>query len=561
MSVRMGPQWLAIAALGAACSLLLTGFVFGVDNNAFHLPIVASLYDEPQFHDDAFIQSLRYFASGLWLLLRGSAKLVDPYWLFLCLSYLSRLLTFIGFLLCASLLGVQGMRRCIAFTAVICIAALLQGEAAAGDGGLFLNYFTHSEVANGTILIAIYFALRARMDLALVFLGITFFINVFMAFWLCAPLAAVAVTCLAQGTLDVRRLLRQVLVGGAVFAVCAIPVLYNIVSNPDFGTPLTFDYTAFTKFHYPYHFLPGYTPAREYVELACVAALGMVSLIELGAAAAPLRVIFMVMVGTYLLGVIAPVLISSPPPLLLNLSLLRSGVLLYLLAALAAAAVAVNWLWSEDRVIARLLAPLLIVALGISKQLVPAAIILILLKWAFDTRAWSPPRLRLDWAAWAVLALVVWPRDFARAWHENAHDSDFAAQLSQIGDWAREHTAPDAVFLMPTEWQRKGVTRHAAPYVVVDRDIVNAQGAFVYHAHRRLRGSFKEGAAMLWTPSFYNEWRHDVDATLRLSGLDQKLAYAKRNGIGYVLASCIEAGYAGYTPLMRTADVCVFAPK
>ncbi|MFM9587733.1 hypothetical protein, partial [Streptomyces caniscabiei] len=77
---------------------------------------------------------------------------------------------------------------------------------AAGDGGLFVNYFTHSEIANGTILLAFYFAMRARLDLALAMLGATFFINVFMAAWICAPLAAIAATHLGTPAGEPRRL-------------------------------------------------------------------------------------------------------------------------------------------------------------------------------------------------------------------------------------------------------------------------------------------------------------------------------------------------------------------
>ena len=70
---------LAIAAVGALLSFCVTGHLFGVSNNIFHLPIVASLFDEPQYGKDAFIQSLRYFAAGPWQLLQGSEKIVDPY--------------------------------------------------------------------------------------------------------------------------------------------------------------------------------------------------------------------------------------------------------------------------------------------------------------------------------------------------------------------------------------------------------------------------------------------------------------------------------------------------
>ena len=91
-------ETLLVAAIAAALSLLHKGFVFGVENNLFHLPIVAGLYDEPQFHDDAFIQSLRYFSSGIWLLLENSEKhFGQTQLLFFVLTYLSRWLCFVGF--------------------------------------------------------------------------------------------------------------------------------------------------------------------------------------------------------------------------------------------------------------------------------------------------------------------------------------------------------------------------------------------------------------------------------------------------------------------------------
>jgi hypothetical protein len=56
--------------VGAACSRSYTGFDFGVDKYAYDLPMVAWLFDEPQFASDTLMQSPRHLASGV---LRGSA--------------------------------------------------------------------------------------------------------------------------------------------------------------------------------------------------------------------------------------------------------------------------------------------------------------------------------------------------------------------------------------------------------------------------------------------------------------------------------------------------------
>jgi hypothetical protein len=548
---------LAVASVGAAFSLLFTGFVFGIDNNVFHLPIVASLYDEPQFQHDTFIQSLRYFSSGIWLILGGTARWIDPYALFLGLAFVSRLLAFVGFLLCATLLGVRGMRPACVFAVLICFASLLQGEAAAGDGGLFLNYFTHSEMANGTTLIAIYYVLRARPAAAVVWVGITFFINIFMAAWLLVPFAALAAVDLAAGRLQPRPLLRELLRAGAVFCLLAAPVLVNLVSNPEFAVPPKFDYTAFTIFHYPYHFMPNFTPFREYVELAVVLVLGSMSLLELRGAADRLRVVFAGMALTYIAGALLLLLVTTQ--LLLNLSLLRSGVLLYLVAGLTSAAVATTWLGSQQRMVARVFAPALIIALCTVKLLLPAALVCIGLKWVWDVRGRDFALPRLDWAVFVLLALTVWPWAYARNHKEDSREASYSSELARVGDWAREHTAADAVFLLPTEWQRKGFHPPVAPYVVIERNIVEAEGSFVYHSHRRVRGSFKQGAAMLWSPSYYSEWQPEIAATLRLRTLAQKLGYARRQHIDYILASCLEAEGSNPAIVMHTEHVCVFA--
>src|SRR5580704_17748846 len=98
------PALLLISAIASLVSLWVTGCVLGVRNDLYFLPIGRAMYDQPQFAHDAFILSLRSYASGPWLLLSGVARRVDVSGLFLVLDYLSRLIAFVGFLLCGDLL-------------------------------------------------------------------------------------------------------------------------------------------------------------------------------------------------------------------------------------------------------------------------------------------------------------------------------------------------------------------------------------------------------------------------------------------------------------------------
>src|SRR5262245_57303007 len=119
--------------------------------------------------------------------------------LFFVLDYGSRLLTFVGFLACASLLGVTSRRDKIVFSLILGSIGFLDGYTHAGTGGLFVNYFTHSEIANGTALLAIYFAARGRFTAAAFTLGVTFFVNAFVAVWIAPLLVAIAISLLLKG--------------------------------------------------------------------------------------------------------------------------------------------------------------------------------------------------------------------------------------------------------------------------------------------------------------------------------------------------------------------------
>ena len=111
---------LAIAAVGALASLMVTGCLVGVRNDLYFLPILGALYDLPQFANDTFIQSLRHYASGPWMLLSGLANYVPVSALSLVLGFFSRWLAFVGFGLCASLLGAHARKEQVLLAFLLC---------------------------------------------------------------------------------------------------------------------------------------------------------------------------------------------------------------------------------------------------------------------------------------------------------------------------------------------------------------------------------------------------------------------------------------------------------
>lgn len=205
--------FLLAAVAGTLLSMARTGLVSGISNNMLHFPILAGLAKLPQFAADPFIQSLRYYSSGLWLALAGAAPGDAAFPLLLGLAVASRFLALVGFLACANVIGIRDRKGRLLFAVLIAFSSVMNGYSAAGQGGLFINYFTHSELAN--------------------------------AVWSAVPLGLIAILLLARREIGWPTLLARMALGLVAFLVLASPAIYSIVTNPAFGRPVNFDYPTF----------------------------------------------------------------------------------------------------------------------------------------------------------------------------------------------------------------------------------------------------------------------------------------------------------------------------
>ena len=552
--------WIA-AALGTLVSLAITGFVFAIGNNLFHLPIVAELWDEPQFTNDEFIQALRYYAAGPWMLLRGSASYVNPYWSFLLLFVISRLLSIVGFLACARLLGIVSRSQQICFALLVSVTWLLRGDAVGGGGGLFINYFAHSEMANGLVLLALYLAFRLRIAAAIAMVGVIFFVNAFMGVWTAVVVGVVFVAQIARGDLKGARILLPCATGAAIACLFAIPVVTSILSNPDFGKPLAFDYIAFLKEYYPFHFLFGLISLRAKIGLAFIIAIGVGAFANFGKLGHLWLVALLAACAIYVVGIFAPYVTHSPT--ILNLHLLRTSVLIQLLSALAVCALATSWWFGEERFRARLAAPIVFVLLSVPIDSYLRSPIILALGLFLAASAFTPVlktlshrvpdglvrqgrRLRIAAAVWLVCTIPVLMFEhrqvdqLVQAWTD---------EWQMIGVWARENTPVDAIFMNPV------VKANIPPYT--EEEVGGASDAiFNYTAHRRVWVGFKKGAAVMWSPSYYYVWHRRVSEVSSLVTHQEKLDYAQKNGLSYVVEICLDANRE--KPLFSTKRICVY---
>lgn len=547
---------LVLGVVGAAVSLALTGYQFGIINNLFHLPIVAALYDEPQFRDDAFIQALRHYSSGVWMLLDGTGRYVSPYWLFLGLDYLSRMLSFVAFLCCGSLLGVTSTRQRVTFVVILCFSSLLHGYSYPGNGGLFINYFTHSEIANGTILLTFYFAARGRFAEALTLNGITFFINAFMAIWTIIPLGMIAALLLWRRELEVRSFLRRLGGGLIVGGLFALPVLRNIVSNPDAGAKAGVDFRHFLLEYYPDHILFMIATPRHMVALAVATVYGFICLYMLGERAAEFRAALLGSVLLYGIGIVLPAFTGLP--LLLNFHLIRSSVVIQLLVVLASASLATSWLCGDDRNRSKFFGPLLVLADCTWRSVLPLGLVAIAVAAVVRSRGWRWGLLRTDYVVGALLVLVVWPR---LVWQDVITNRAIAAQTSgwmAVGDWARTATRQDAMFLVPTKALPSDARPVAPAMSSAAPDPTENSETFEFASHRRVWVDFRRGAAVMWTPSYYATWRTRVSEVMALGSLADKLAYARQHDVDYVVDACRIGDDEHEAAVFRKGGLCVF---
>jgi hypothetical protein len=78
--------------------------------------------------------------------------------------------------------------------------------------------------------------------------------------------------------------------------------------------------------------------------------------------------------------------------------------------------------------------------------------------------------------------------------------------------WARFNTRPEAVFLVPLDMPGFSVNSRRAAWV-----------------------DWKQGAAVMWDPSFYWTWKPRLEAQRVLANAAAKVAYARANAIPFVV--------------------------
>ncbi len=543
--------WIVAATL---LSVLFTGYVPYFNNNIYHLPILKADYDLPQFADDAFVQSLRHFSSGFWMLFAGSARFIAPK-LFLFIAFLlSRALMMAASLSLAARFGYRGRVFTGLFLLLFAVSPLARGYAP-GGGGLDIEYFSHSELANAVLLFCLSAALARRHLLSVFLACLTFWLNAFMAVWLAPLWLAVIAVQWRAGEIDPKRLALAVGGGTLLGLPLLLPVLHAVLAKAGSGAAPDYSYAAFLRGFFPFHFFMDSLPREDHVMIGLLVAALLPLPWLLKANGRMFLALSLAATALLTVGSLVPLVTESR--LILNLHFIRSAVLLQLLAVTGMAMLAAGWVSNgpqrHDRVFGLLLASMLV----FGRPAFTAMLVLL------AYRAWIEARLRptvldsdlLVKASGAVFALSLaftGPMLFS-LWQEMRNLSAITGTWERAGRWMRDNSPPDALVLLPIRAEPLPPgTSPAARFLDME------MAGFVATSERSIWTNYKFGAAAMWAPENFRTWRSRYDEVLRLDTAAQRIAYASAHGISHVASFCDAA--VSIPPAYRDGDLCIYGP-
>jgi len=316
----------ALTVLATMLSLVNTGFTFGISNNVFHIPLVLDWEHLPAFTGDAYYQSLRKFTSLVWPVVALVANDSNIETVFLAAHVLSR-----GFAMAviAAFLVIQLRLRPLEALAAVIVVALtpwLVGGSVIGGHGLWIEYFSHSEVTWGFLLLSLMAGHSQRWTWTAALAGLVFDINAFVGIWLACMLG------LAYCVQPPPRAWKQLLNSAAAFLLCAAPAIVWIFQSLA-EIPVTFSFLEYIRTYYPDHFLIEATNGRTRAIFIILTALGFTATLLMPSP----RYWFATLTASllvFLVGMVLPYCLDHR--LVFNLHMLRIGGVVQWLALLMA---------------------------------------------------------------------------------------------------------------------------------------------------------------------------------------------------------------------------------
>ncbi|MFN0109780.1 MAG: DUF6798 domain-containing protein [Blastocatellia bacterium] len=218
------PVWLISGLTLAAFAVFGSPFLIDYLNSGDQLPATLQIVDPQLFQGDAIVAAMGKLKSGFYLALAAAMKLlrisplhIEPiaYGLFVA----SKLLLIAGvFSLCRSL------KNSFWFFVIFGAWCCHQKASLLGSVTLFMPLITHNEVALVLGLFAVACLLRGRIILFWLLAGVMVLVHVLVGLQF--------VICVAPALLWQRKPDKNLMIGGALFALCCVAYLLTMAPPP-----------------------------------------------------------------------------------------------------------------------------------------------------------------------------------------------------------------------------------------------------------------------------------------------------------------------------------------
>lgn len=253
-------------------SLKSSGFYFGINNNIFHIPYVLDLANYSEFINDEIYQSLKYFTSLVWPVLRLISNERNVYNVFYFSYIFIRFLTFFVILY---LIKANGITKNVEIIICLCLLAVtpwLKQYSVIGLHGLFINFLSHTSLTWPFIFLAFLFLQRNDLIKTSFMIGIVFNINAFVGIWL--AFLSITTIIYAQKTFRISTVIRSCL----LFLLTAIPAgIWIGVTLYDTWTAEQINFIEYSRQYFPYHFLIESASLSNLCRLLTIFACGILS--------------------------------------------------------------------------------------------------------------------------------------------------------------------------------------------------------------------------------------------------------------------------------------------
>ena len=580
--------------LATVLSLSASGYEFGVYNHAQQLPFVLRLDEDPRFAADAYYQSFRHFVSGWWLAVRQVATEQNVEAIFLGSHIASRLAAFAAL--------AQFFRGCAIWHPFmlgigLLTAALspwLLGFSSIGEHGLFIDYFTHSELTWPLIVFALLSLQTRRYSVAAACAAGIFLVNAFIGIWMVG--IATYLLMASDSRPGWRDLLRPI----AVFTLLSLPVTIWIASSLLEPEPYeAFSFRQYVQEWYPRHFLITAATWRSWLEFASytLAALLAARFIPGGRYWRSFASAVLLFLG---LGAIAPLLVDKR--LIFDLNLLRLDGLIQFFATLTVVAVGLRWIAiantarepTRDVEVDALSGALLLCSVLFVVGPVFAAAVLggriaaerlaswkatggstpfSLLSGRVDAWLRQPEWLilgflllvpttvfvspmRLEQALGQIAAgtmFLFWQPGFRRRARYAPLVAAIAAAVALAATTTLPHRDQSVASRIEVQRDWRELVRWTRMHPIRGPVLVPLEDYgwnFQLHARVPVWVDWMRGAAVLWRPGFYTQWHQRFEEVGRLSTPDEFLAYAEKHSISFVVLARDVGGCGGaFRPL------------